>query len=62
MTNWTPFPRLSGCPVPPDTVVRVRFRNGQESQHAMPAAKWRWVKYPDQRQPCDFDVVAYLRV
>jgi|ERR1700759_945181 len=30
------------CPVPPNTMVHVRLRDGQESECPQPARKWIW--------------------
>lgn len=40
------------CPVPPETVVEVRLRNGQ-SRPISPARRFRWEHYDD------FDIIAY---
>ena len=44
-TTWRP-PRTG------DTPLRVRFRNGDQSKDALPAAKWNWA----DRQ-YDWDIV-----
>lgn len=50
-----------------DTLLQVRFRNGQESRQILPAWKWRgkWGKQPKGRafpSPYDFDIIAVRKV
>ena len=45
-------------PVPPETKVRVRYRNGSESR-TIYARQRRWAAWPTEIRESDWDIVAW---
>lgn len=45
------------CPVLPEAIVSVRFRNGDLSRHTYAARQLRWHRLPGRVTP--FDIVAF---
>jgi hypothetical protein len=45
------------CPVLPDTIVSVRWRNGEVSKHTYQAKQLRWQRFPRGETP--FDIVDF---
>lgn len=57
--DWQDWPRLGRCPLSPDVTVRVRFRGHGESKHVYKASQLRWDRFPGQRVPLPFDIIAF---
>ena len=50
----------SACPVPPDTIVYVRWKIGKESAHPYKAGALRWKSWsPAGMRPHDYDITHY---
>jgi hypothetical protein len=50
--------RGRSCPVPPETKVQVRYRNGEVSDTFM-ARERRWEAWPRDMGETDWDIIAW---
>lgn len=56
--GWIAFPTLGPCPVPDETLVMLRYRNGW-IVGPVQAGKRRWARFPKQQSPLPGDIVAW---
>lgn len=57
--DWTEYTGRTDTLPHPETVVHVRFRDGEETRAAEPVKYWGPNWYWDRRFPGDSEIVAY---